>query len=307
MTQTLPRLVVFGEALTDFIHDGSQRWTSIAGGSCWNVARVGARLGLPTAFAGTVSQDVFGDELMQRSAEAGLDLRFMHQVDRPPLLAMVVSKHPPSYFFIGENSADLAFDPARLPAGWLDAVDTVHLGSLGVAREPLAARLIALAEQARAAGKRISFDPNFRAPMAHPSYRATLRRMVELADYIKVSDEDLAALLPEFDAAGALAQLRAWAPQAAVLVTRGAAGMELFHGERHVFQPAFRVEIVDTVGCGDACVGGWMTSLLLRPDAPDQEHLRFAAACAALSGTRAGPYAASGAEVAALLAGAASA
>jgi fructokinase len=88
-----------------------------------------------------------------------------------------------------------------------------------------------------------------------------------------------------------------------VLVTRGAAGMELFRDQQRVFQPAFRVEIVDTVGCGDACVGGWMTSLLQRPAAPDQEHLRFAAACAALAGTRAGPYAASAAEVEAILAG----
>ncbi|WP_256258925.1 PfkB family carbohydrate kinase, partial [Burkholderia ubonensis] len=57
MTTNLPRLVVFGEALTDFIRDDAQHWHSVAGGSCWNVARVGARLGVPTGFAGTVSRD----------------------------------------------------------------------------------------------------------------------------------------------------------------------------------------------------------------------------------------------------------
>ncbi|OXH83296.1 carbohydrate kinase, partial [Burkholderia multivorans] len=142
MTTTFPRLIVFGEALTDFIRDDAHRWHSVAGGSCWNVARVGARLGVPTAFAGTVSRDLFGDELMRKSAEAGLDLRFIRQVDRAPLLAMVVSKQPPDYFFIGENSADLAFDPADLPAGALDAAQIVHVGSLGVVREPLATRLL---------------------------------------------------------------------------------------------------------------------------------------------------------------------
>lgn len=298
MTTTFPRLIVFGEALTDFIRDDANHWHSIAGGSCWNVARVGARLGVPTAFAGTISRDTFGDELMRKSADAGLDMRFIRQVDRAPLLAMVVSKQPPDYFFIGENSADLAFDPADLPAGAFDAADIVHVGSLGVVREPLASRLIALAQAARAAGKRISFDPNFRAPMAAPSYRDTLRRLTALADWIKVSDEDLRGLFPELDEAAALAQLRAWAPDATMLVTRGAAGMQLLHRDTVLFQPAFPTEVADTVGCGDASIGGWLASQLARPDASAAEHLRHAAACAAVACEHAGAYAPTAAEVA---------
>ncbi|WP_269510293.1 carbohydrate kinase family protein [Burkholderia sp. IMCC1007] len=297
----LPRLVIFGEALTDFIRDDTNRWRSVAGGACWNVARVGARLGAPTGFAGAVSTDIFGDEIMQKSAEAGLDMRFTQQVDRPPLLAMVVATRPPKYFFIGENSADLAFDPAALPADWLDTVEIVHFGCLGLAREPLASRLIDIALAVRAAGKRISFDPNFRAPMADPAYRDTLRTMIGISDYIKVSDEDLVGLFPEFDEVAALAQIRTWAPQAAVLVTRGAAGMELFAGNETVVQPGFKVEVADTVGCGDACVGSWMASLLTRPEAAPADHLRFAAACAALVASRAGAYAPTAAEVHALI------
>ncbi len=297
----LPRLVIFGEALTDFIRDDTSRWHSVAGGACWNVARVGARLGAPTGFAGAVSSDIFGDELMQKSAEAGLDMRFTQQVDCPPLLAMVVSTQPPQYFFIGENSADLAFDPTALPPGWLGAVEIVHFGCLGLVREPLASHLIEIALAARAAGKRISFDPNFRAPMADPSYRGTLRTMIGLADYIKVSDEDLVGLFPEFDETAALAQVRAWAPQAAILVTRGAAGMELFSGNETVVQPGFKVTVADTVGCGDACVGSWMASLLMNPEASAADHLRFAAACASLVASRAGAYAPTAAEVQALI------
>ncbi|WP_175721312.1 carbohydrate kinase family protein [Burkholderia anthina] len=302
MTTTLPRLLVFGEALTDFIRDDAQHWRSVAGGSCWNVARVGARLGVPTAFAGTVSRDIFGDELVRKSADAGLDLRFIRQVERPPLLAMVVSKQPPAYFFIGENSADLAFDPAELPDGALDAAEIVHVGSLGVVREPLASRLIDVVQAARAAGKRISFDPNYRTPMAAPPYRNTLRRLAALADWIKVSDEDLRGLFPERDEAAALAQLRAWAPDAAVLVTRGASGMQLLHRDTVLFQPAFATEVADTVGCGDASIGGWLASQLACPDATAAEHLRYAAACAAVACAHAGAYAPTAAEVADVIA-----
>jgi fructokinase len=291
MAMTLPRLVVFGEALTDFIRDDENSWRSVAGGSCWNVARVGARLGVPTGFGGTVSHDVFGQELARKSREAGLDMRFTTQVERPPFLAMVVAKQPPQYFFIGENSADLAFDPADLPEGWLAAVEIVHFGSLGVVREPLASRLIETARAVRAAGKRLSFDPNFRAPMADPAYRETLRTMLGLASYVKVSDEDLTGLFPELDEAAALEQIRAWAPGAALLITRGAHGMTLLQGTQTLFQAAFPVRVADTVGCGDACVGSWMASLLLRPEAPAAAHLQFSAACAAVVASQAGAYA----------------
>ncbi|KWF76765.1 sugar kinase [Burkholderia diffusa] len=307
MTTTFPRLIVFGEALTDFIRDDAQHWRSVAGGSCWNVARVGARLGVPTAFAGTVSRDIFGDELMCGSADAGLDLRFIRQVDRAPLLAMVVSKQPPDYFFIGENSADLAFDPADLPGGALDAAEVVHVGSLGVVREPLASRLIEVVQAARANGKRISFDPNYRAPMAAPSYRGTLRQLASLADWIKVSDEDLRGLFPELDETAALAQLRAWAPDASILVTRGATGMQLLHRDTTLFQPAFATEVADTVGCGDASIGGWLASQLARPGATAADHLRYAAACAAVACAHAGAYAPTAAEVAEVMANSATA
>jgi fructokinase len=296
-----PRLIVFGEALTDFIREDDGRWRSAPGGSCWNVARVGARLGVPTGFAGTVSRDVFGDELMRASAQAGLDSRFVRQVERPPFLAMVASKHPPQYFFIGDGSADLAFDVDALPPGWLEAAQYVHFGSLSLARQPLAGHLLEIAQAAHAAGKPISFDPNYRDMMAGPDYRPTLCRMAGLASFIKVSDEDLRGLFPELDETSALAQLRAWAPSAAILVTRGADGMHLFIGHEVLFQPAFAVQVIDTVGCGDACVGGWMASQLSCADAPPATHLRFAAACAAVACGHQGAYAPSADEVTALL------
>ncbi|MDO3507711.1 carbohydrate kinase [Ralstonia pseudosolanacearum] len=301
-TMNLPQLVVFGEALTDFIREADGRWRSVAGGSCWNVARVCARLGAPTGFAGTVSRDVFGDELTALSRQAGLDMRFMRQVARPPLLAMVPSAHPPQYFFIGENSADLAFDTGVLPDGWIEAAQIVHFGSLSLARQPLAAHLLETATAVHAAGKRIAFDPNYRDAMAGPDYRPTLRRMAGLASYIKVSDEDLRGLFPELDETSALAQLRAWAPTAAILMTRGAAGMTLITAEGTLFQPALPTLVADTVGAGDASMGGWLASLLTRPEAMPASHLEFSAASAAAVCARQGAYAPTREEIVSALA-----
>jgi fructokinase len=294
---SLPRFVAFGEALTDLLRqaDGAH-WLARPGGAPWNVARVASRLGVPAAFAGAVSRDVFGDEIRRQSAAAGLDLRFLQHVARSPLLACVPSTAPPRYFFIGDDSADLAFDPGALPPGWLAAAEVVHFGSISLARDPLASRLVAIAERCRAAGRHVTFDPNHRTAMG-PAYRPTLEHMVRLAHTVQCSDEDLAGLFPGDAVADALRQLRGWNPEAVVLLTRGAAGVELHAPAGVLRQPAFRVSVADTVGAGDACMGGWVASRLLRPRASSAEHLAWAAATAAASCRRPGAYAPTRAEV----------
>ncbi|HEX7621986.1 MAG TPA: carbohydrate kinase, partial [Anaeromyxobacteraceae bacterium] len=291
------------EALTDFIREDEHHWRSAPGGSCWNVARAAARFGVSTGYAGALSRDLFGDDLFQLTREAGLDLRYTQRVDKSPLLAMVVSKDPPTYFFVGDDSADLNFDLDALPAGWLDDAEIASFGCISLVRQPYAARLVALAERIHAAGRRICFDPNYRNLMDGPAYRDTLVRMARIADYIKASSEDLACLFPGAGQRGGLRELRALAPRAAILLTEGSAGMRLFAEGREVIQPAFSVQVVDTVGAGDASTGGWMASLLGAPQARLEDHLAFAAATAAVVCGHSGAYAPTRAEVEALLRG----
>jgi fructokinase len=296
------RFVVFGEALTDFIRQDDQSWRSVPGGSCWNVARAASRLGLPTGYAGAVSRDPFGDEIMRLSREAGLDMRFTQQIDKSPLLAMVFTKHPPQYFFVGDDSADINFDLAALPDHWLQDAEIVHFGCISLVRQPHAARLVAMAERVHAEGKRICFDPNYRNLMDQ-RYRPTLARMAAIADYIHVSEEDLAGLFPGTAQADALGELRAMAPTAWILLTLGAGGMRLATPEREIFQPAFQVRVADTVGAGDASMGGWVASLLSHPQAPLETHAAFIAATAAIVCRHSGAYAPTRQEVTSLLEG----
>ncbi|MBW8899507.1 MAG: carbohydrate kinase [Massilia sp.] len=273
----LPRFVAAGEALTDLLTTGAGTWTSQTGGSTWNVARVVARLGIASAFAGAVSRDVFGAELAAANAAAGLDARFLQQVDRPPLLAVVHERHPPRYFFIGTDSADLHFDPVRLPDGWQDAAAWVHFGGISLARAPLADTLVALARDLKRRGVKISYDPNYRALM-NEGYDATLRAMVALADVVKVSDEDLCGLFRHDDAASAFAELHAMHPEATFLFTRGADGARLVRPDGAWRAAAPQVEIVDTVGAGDASIGALLYSLMTWPERGGGEHLTFSVA-----------------------------
>ena len=277
-----PLFVAAGEALTDMIVQDSaqQHWHSVVGGSTWNVARTMARLDVPTAFAGAISSDVFGDALWQASEAARLDLRFLQRYDRAPLLAIVHRTDPPAYFFIGDDSADLQFDAAMLPQGWVAHCRWAHFGGISLAREPLAGKLVALAGQLKHEGVRISYDPNYRLLMDE-RYDATLRRMTALADVVKVSEEDLEGLFRTKDVEDAFATLRSWNPAATYLYTKGGDGASLHIGAQSWSQAAPQITVVDTVGAGDASIAALAWSMMHQADATPLQHLQFSVAAGA--------------------------
>ncbi|HEY5801265.1 MAG TPA: carbohydrate kinase [Burkholderiaceae bacterium] len=282
-----PEIVSFGEALTDMIRTGDDHWLSKEGGGPWNMARAVAALGVGAAFGGAISQDWFGDAIWRTSAQSALDLRFLQRVAKAPLLAMVYQTDPPAYTFVGNDSADLAFDPAALPQGWEEGAAFAHFGGISLARAPLSDTLVALAVHLKQQGVRISYDPNFRALMT-PAYDPVLQTMAGLADVIKVSDEDLVGLFRTADPDAGLAALRQLNPDAVILLTEGARGASLHAAGQSWRVAAPPVSVIDSVGAGDASIAGLLYSLLRRADQPWQGHLRFAVACGSAACLNAG-------------------
>ncbi len=290
----LPRVVVFGEALTDLVQGTPGHWKGYPGGAPWNVARALSRLGVSSAFAGSISTDSLGDEIVFQSQAAALNMDFIQRVDRDSLVAIVPSSRPPRYFFAGD--ADLFFDPDLMPDGWINQVELCHFSCISLARQPLAGRLIKIAQQAKEAGKRISYDPNWRNLMDSHYREQTFPTMTALADMIKLSDEDLQQIYPGLTEHQAMDELRALNPQAQILFTRGERGMILHTPDSQLNQPAIAVKVEDTVGAGDACMAGWLAAELLGI-ADLKERLRFSAACASISCCHAGAYAPALADV----------
>ena len=276
----LPRAVIFGEALIDLVQGTPGQWKGYPGGAPWNVARALSRLGVSSAFAGSVSMDSLGDEIVSQSEAAALDMRFIQRVDRTPLVAIVPSSSPPKYFFAGD--ADLFFDPDLMPEGWINQAELCHFSCISLARQPLADRLVKIAQQAKEVGKRISYDPNWRNLMDSHYREHTFPTMTTLADMIKLSDEDLRHIYPGLTEHQAMDELRALNPQAHILFTRGEHGMTLHTPDNQLEQPAIAVKVQDTVGAGDACMAGWLAADLLGIS-DLSARLRFSAACASIS------------------------
>ncbi|HEY9107787.1 MAG TPA: PfkB family carbohydrate kinase [Roseateles sp.] len=284
----LPQFVAFGEALTELVKIGPDRWRSSCGGPPWQVAVAMSALGQLSAFAGAVSRDPFGAEIWQCSQDANLDMRFIQQLPRPPLLAVAHEVDPPRFVFIGQDSADLHFRPEGLPQGWTRALRWAHFGGLGLVREPLAARLRALAEALKAEGRLISYDPRFRAPPMDASYDDTLEQMCRIADVVTVSEAHLRSLLRVADHRSGLAQIAAWNPGAWLLLTRDDGAATLFHGVEECGGRPPRVDVVDTVGADAATTAGLLDSLMRRAGAPAEQHLRWALAAGAAACTAPG-------------------
>lgn len=99
-----------------------------------------------------------------------------------------------------------------------------------------------------------------------------------------------------------MAQLRAWTPQALLMLTREAEGAELFHpaGSCRLRPPA--VKVVDAVGACDASMAGLLYSLISMPDVVPERHLHWAIAAASAACEQVGACRPTVAQIEAMLA-----
>jgi fructokinase len=99
-----------------------------------------------------------------------------------------------------------------------------------------------------------------------PKYRALFQHLIAFTDILKLSDADLAWLLPGASVEEALLHMCGLGP-ALVIVTQGEKGIVARSGSSHTIQvPTVPVCVIDTVGAGDAfCAGvlAWQTRPLL--------------------------------------------
>jgi len=106
-----------------------------------------------------------------------------------------------------------------------------------------------------------------------------LRKIAENADLVFGGIEELELLYPDGDAGEAAARLLRGRCREVVL-KKGPDGAAVYRGDEIDEHPGFTVDVVDTVGAGDAFVAGYLSASLERLDL--SARLLRANACGAL-------------------------
>ena len=291
-------IVVAGESLVDLLvrPDGSVEATP--GGGPYNVARALARLGVAVAFVGRLSNDRFGRILRARLVADGVDLRWIRSTDDPTLLAVAEldEDRAATYRFHSAGTAAPGFVASDLPGGLPAETTAFHIGTLGIVLEPIATTIEGLVARA-ADDVLVALDLNCRPAAIREvrAYRARLDRLYERVDLVKASTDDLHWLERGVDAEETARSIVGRGP-AAVLLTDGAGPVRVITSHARESVPVPPVDVVDSVGSGDAFGAGFLASWVEagrgRRDLTDitavLEATRFAVRVGALTATRAG-------------------
>lgn len=252
---TSSHALIVGEALVDVVvkPDGSS--AAHPGGSPANVALGLGRLGRDVELLTALGDDAHGQLVRAHLEQSHVQLVGGTPAKKTSVATAHIDAHGvPTYDF--DLTWSLAPDAVTRPAPLV-----VHTGSIAAVLEPGGTEVEAILRAARSTST-ITYDPNARPTLMGDS-RAALARIeafVELADVVKVSDEDLEWLMPGVDPIDAARQW-ASAGTALVVVTRGGEGSVAIASGAVIEVPSVRVDVVDTVGAGDSYMGGLIDGL----------------------------------------------
>lgn len=260
-----PYVLVAGEALIDFVSDNDDlnMYRAMPGGSPFNVAIGLARLDVPTGFLGKLSTDPFGKQLRATLQANGVAQDYVRDGEGPTTLAMITDQlgHESQFSFYGRNAADQQLLPQDLPTDLPSSVRAIHFGSYSMACQPIGATLTGLMK--REHGHRIiTFDPNVRLSLIPnlKAYKAQLEGWVQLSHIVKLSQADLEILYPGNQLDEIAKRWLTMGPKL-VVITRGEDGATGFATGSTVSVPSSRIQLVDSIGAGDAFMSGLLAWL----------------------------------------------
>ena len=248
------RALVVGESLVDIVrqHD---RVVEHPGGSPMNVSFGLGRLGMDVTFLTRLGDDDRGRSLVEHLASAGVVVvpGAVPGVQTSTAQATLSENGSAEYHFEIDWSVDSDI-------GEVEA-DVLHFGSIAAFLSPGATGVRQLVES-RCHQLTVTFDPNIRPALLGERESAVVdvERSVALCDVVKASDEDLEWLYPG-ESADAVADRWIALGAGLVFVTRGCNGSLARTSAVRVETPSRLVEVVDTIGAGDAYMAGIISAL----------------------------------------------
>ena len=249
-------VISFGEILWDIFPYGN-----ILGGAPFNLAFRLNSLGEKGIIASRLGRDKLGRKAYQQVLSLGLDTSCIQWDEHKPTGTVDVSFAPDGThgFHI---VPDVAYDNLEATDSLLEAAEGCDFFCFGtlVQRSALAGKALGKLLEAAAKGRKF-LDINLRKDC----YSAeTVKRSLGRADILKLNDDEAAELAlmlfgQDCSAADFCEKILEKYSLECCLVTFGERGVFACSslGEK-VYVPGYRVEVADTVGCGDAFSAGFV-------------------------------------------------
>ena len=244
-------VISIGEVLWDIVGQEEH-----LGGATFNFSAHLSRLGHRVSFISSVGKDELGQKVIDCMSRLGLATDYLHtEKDHPTGTASVALASDGQPKFVLHRPA--AYDFPELTASQCERlfsrpVDWIYFGTLHQIYPQ--ARQLTVDLLDRASGARRFYDVNLRAD----GYTSELiQELMSRATIVKLNHEEVEAIARMFGSRhGSIeefcrnyAALYKWD---GVCVTRGSLGCALLMGGQYIEAPGYPVQVVDTVGAGDA-------------------------------------------------------
>ena len=267
-------IICCGEALIDMVpvlsDSGQTSYVPLVGGAIFNTAIGLGRLGTEVGMVSGISNDLFGQQLHDELVASKVDTSYLIRSKSPTTLAFVsLNDGHASYTFYDENSAGRSVQITDVPD--LSDIQRAHesyhalyFGGISLINEPAADAYCSIAQK-YANDMVIVLDPNIRTNFISnkQTYRQRLQLIIDVADIIKVSNEDLDWLVGGAIPEQQQVHLLRGKNKAIVIVTKGAEGATAYlTASEMVHQDVPKVCVVDTVGAGDTFSAGLLAKLV---------------------------------------------
>lgn len=272
-------ILTLGELLIDLTQNGTDelgngQFTAYPGGAPANVAVAAARLGADTGFIGKVGDDSFGRSLAETLRKEGVNTDGLFVSDSVPTTMAIVSVDASGereFSFYRNPGADTQLTTEEAVSVIENDLPLIlHAGSLSMTTSPSREACEEALRFAKERGVIISYDPNYRAALwdTEENAVAMMKKLLPLADILKVSDEEMLMLTGTEDFEEGSLVLSGYGPRL-VLVTLGSQGVFVRYGEYAEVVPGFRVKVADTNGAGDTFLGAMLAQIAARGEGAD--------------------------------------
>lgn len=219
------------------------------GGKGANQAIAAANAGASTRMVGAVGNDTFATAARHCLTSAGVDIAAVVTRDGATGTAMVAVDQEGENQIIVASGANGNVTADQLPADWLGPKTTIVLQM----EIPVATNQAVIA-MAHDAGSRIIFNV---APAAPIDFAA-----LQQSDILIVNQGEAAMLMPGDRSPLAQAAHIANTYQVTAIITLGSLGLVAVSSDGQGWQiPALDISAIDSVGAGDAFVGGFAAAL----------------------------------------------